>query len=166
MKVFGQNKAPKYSIAQQNCLAIPSKSSGGQVWKSWHQSLVTCFGKQGANTLWVEAWDKYGRNGNAYSQDLAQYMQARGVYLPDSLGQKAGLSGANLMSGLGGFFNVMKYINIALAGGIAIGFLMLIYNVIMNPDKAKKSIGVITEGAMMVTPQGRAVGAASKALPR
>jgi hypothetical protein len=162
--VFGQKGKPKYSIAQQNCLSIPTKSSSGQKWKSWHQSLVTCFGKQGANTLWVEAWDRYGRNGSAYSQDLAQYMQGKGVYLPQGIGQRASLSGANIVNGLGGFFNVMKYINIALAGGIAIGFLMLLYNIIMNPDKAKKSLGVITEGAMMVTPQGRIAGAAKKSL--
>jgi len=93
-------------------------------------------------------------------------MQGKGVYLPQGIGQRASLSGANIVSGLGGFFNVMKYINIALAGGIAIGFLMLLYNIIMNPDKAKKSLGVITEGAMMVTPQGRIAGAAKKSLPQ
>jgi len=169
MKLFSPDKTPKYSVAQQNCLSVPSKSSSGQKWKAWHQSRVACFGKSGANTLWVEAWDRYGRSGNAYSNDLAQYMQGQGVYLPEGLGQKASLTGANITSAFGGFFNAMKYINIALAGGIAIGFLILLYNIIINPDKAKASLGVITEGAMLATPQGRAitaVGGSQKALPR
>lgn len=67
--------------------------------------------------------------------------------------------GANFIGGVGGFVNAMKYINIVVAGGIAIGFLMLLYNLIVNPDKAKQTLGVITEGAMMVTPQGRALSA-------
>jgi len=41
---------------------------------------------------------------------------------------------------------------------------MLLYNIIVNPDKAKKSMSVVTEGvtqgALLATPQGRAITAA------
>ena len=122
--------------------------------------MVRCFGRAGANALFVDAWERYGRrNPNAYSTSLAQYLQGQGVNIGTSFGQQASLMGANFIGGVGGFVNAMKYINIAVAGGIAIGFLMLLYNLIVNPDKAKQTLGVITEGAMMVTPQGRALSA-------
>ena len=55
--------------------------------------------------------------------------------------------------------NFMKILSAVVGGGIAIGFLMLLYTLIVNPDKAKKTMSVVTQGALLATPQGRAISA-------
>ncbi len=150
---------PSFSVQQQNCLSVPQPNSSAGAWAAWHQSLVRCFGKGGANSLFLDAWDRYG--GNAWSVELARYMEAQGVDIGNSVGQSARLMGSNFVSGVGGFFNAMKYINIALGAGIALGFLMLLFNLIYNPEKVGKTMKVVTQGAMLATPQGRIVSAAT-----
>ena len=92
-------------------------------------------------------------------------MQGQGVTLTTSGGESLALTGANFTSSVGGA-NFMKILNIVVVGGIAVGFLMLLYNLIMNPDKAKKTLGVVTEGAMLATPAGRVASVGTKSLPQ
>jgi hypothetical protein len=169
MGIFGQNTAsPNFSTQQRLCLAsVPTTNTTAGGWQQWHQSLVKCFGRAGANDIWMIAWERYGRrNPNAYSTSLAQYMQGQGVTLTTSGGESLALAGANFMSSVGGYFNFMKILNIVVVGGIAVGFLMLLYNLIMNPEKAKKTLGVVTEGAMLATPAGRVASVGTKSLPQ
>ncbi len=84
-------------------------------------------------------------------------MSRQGVQITQGSLEAISLTGANFVSGVGGYFNAIKIVNIAVVGGIAIGFLMLLYTLILNPDKAKKTLNVVTEGAMLASPQGRAV---------
>lgn len=93
-------------------------------------------------------------------------MQGQGVTLTTTGGESLALAGANFMSSVGGYFNFIKILNVVVVGGIAVGFLMLLYNLIMNPDKAKKTLGVVTEGAMLATPAGRVASAGTKSLPQ
>ncbi len=153
------SKGPSFSVEQRSCLnGTPNPQTTASGWQQWHVSLTRCFGRAGANDLWVLAWDRYGReNSNAYSTSLAQYMSRQGVQITQGSLEAISLTGANFVSGVGGYFNAIKIVNIAVVGGIAIGFLMLLYTLILNPDKAKKTLNVVTEGAMLASPQGRAV---------
>ena len=156
-------KAPTYSLTQRACLnSTPTKNSSASSWKQWHSTLIRCFGKSGANDVWVMAWDRYGRsNPNAYSTALATYMQSQGVSISQSGGEHIANAYSNIFSSIGGIFNFMKIVNMVVAGGIAVGFLMLLYTLIVNPDKAKKTMSVITEGALLATPAGRGISAVS-----
>lgn len=162
------NTTPKYSPEQLACLNIPSRSSQASRWQTWHQSLVACVGKGGANALWMSAWDRYGRGTPASTNTtLIRYMQNNaGIDISQGTAEKMGVVGADISDFFGGYAKFSKVVGMVLTGGIVIGFLMLLYNVIVNPDKAKKSIGVITEGAMMATPQGRLASGATKVLPQ
>ena len=162
-----QRREPLYNPVQQGCLSVPTPNSSSQNWLVWHQNLVRCFGRQGANALFVDAWDRYGRtNPDAFSTSLAQYLQGQGIDIGESFGQKAQIFGANLVGSVGGFFNAIGYINIAVGAGIAIGFLMLLFNLIYRPEKAAKTLQVVGQGAMLASPQGRVVSAASSAVPK
>ena len=156
-------KAPTYSLTQRACLnSTPTKNSSASSWKQWHSTLIRCFGKSGANDVWVMAWDRYGRsNSNAYSTALATYMQSQGVSISQSGGEHIANAYSNVFSSIGGIFNFMKIVNMVVAGGIAVGFLMLLYTLIVNPDKAKKTMSVVTEGALLATPAGRGISAVS-----
>ena len=156
-------KAPTYSITQRACLnSTPTKNSSASSWKQWHSTLIRCFGKSGANDVWVMAWDRYGRsNPNAYSTSLGTYMQSQGVSISQSGGEHIANAYSNIFSSIGGVFNFMKIVNMVVAGGIAVGFLMLLYTLIVNPDKAKKTMSVVTEGALLATPAGRGISAVS-----
>jgi len=156
-------KAPTYSVTQRACLnSTPTKNSSASSWKQWHSTLIRCFGKSGANDVWVMAWDRYGRsNPNAYSTALGTYMQSQGVSISQSGGEHIANAYSNVFSSIGGIFNFMKIVNMVVAGGIAVGFLMLLYTLIVNPDKAKKTMSVVTEGALLATPAGRGISAVS-----
>lgn len=156
-------KAPTYSITQRACLnSTPTKNSAAGAWRQWHTTLIKCFGKSGANDIWTLAWDRYGRsNPNAYNTALATYMQSQGVSIAISGGENVAIAYSNIYSSIGGMFNFMKIVNMVVAGGIAVGFLMLLYTLIVNPDKAKKTMSVVTEGALLATPAGRGISAVS-----
>ena len=161
-----KSTSPNFSVEQQSCLnTIPTPVTTPSGWQQWHRNLVKCFGKAGASSVWVMAWDRYGRrNPAAYNTALAQYMQGQGVSIAKSGTENVALAYANIFDFFGGHFNFMKILSAVIGGGIAIGFLMLLYNIIVNPDKAKKSMSVVTEGvtqgALLATPQGRAITAA------
>jgi hypothetical protein len=156
-------KSPTYSVIQRACLnSTPTKNTSASGWKQWHSTLIRCFGKSGANDVWVMAWDRYGRsNPNAYSTALATYMQTQGVSIAQSGGEHIANASSNIYSSIGGMFNFMKIVNMVVAGGIAVGFLMLLYTLIVNPDKAKKTMSVVTEGVLLATPAGRGISAVS-----
>jgi hypothetical protein len=158
-----KSSSPNFSVEQQACLnSTPTPVSNSSIWQQWHMALVKCFGKSGANSVWVMAWDRYGQtSSSAYSTALAQYMQSQGVEIASSGGKNVALASANVLDFFGGHFNFMKTLSWVVGGGIALGFLMLLYTLIVNPDKAKKSMSVVTEGvtqgALLATPQGRAI---------
>ena len=103
---------------------------------------------------------------SAKNSNLVQYMASQGVNIDDSLGDKAVLFGSGISSFFGGYAKFGRAMTFLLAGGISVAFLILLYNIVNNPDKAKKSLGVITEGAMLATPAGRVTSGATKALPQ
>jgi hypothetical protein len=88
-------------------------------------------------------------------------MQSQGINIAQSGGENMALASANIFSAFGGMFNFIKILNMVVAGGIAVGFLMLLYTIIVNPDKAKKTMSVVTEGALLATPAGRGISAVS-----
>jgi hypothetical protein len=164
MGLFDATSAsPNYSVIQRACLtSTPTKNSSASGWKQWHSTLIKCFGKSGANDVWVLAWDRYGRaNPNAYSTALGTYMQSQGISIAQSGGEHIANAGSNIYSSIGGMFNFMKILNMLVVGGIAIGFLMLLYTLILDPEKAKKTMSVVTEGALLATPAGRGISAVS-----
>ena len=160
-------KTPNLTREQKLCTNVPSKFANATKWAQWHTDLKNCFGKDGANSLWTEAWNAYGSSSpSAKNSNLIQYMASQGVNIDDSLGDKAVLFGSGIAGFFGGYAKFGRAMTFLLAGGISVAFLILLYNIVNNPDKAKKSIGVITEGAMLATPQGRIASGATKALPR
>jgi hypothetical protein len=156
-------KTPNFSVIQNACLSsTPTKNTSAGGWQQWHSTLIKCFGKSGANDVWILAWERYGRsNPNAYSTTLGRYMQSQGINIAQSGGENMALASANIFSAFGGMFNFIKILNMVVAGGIAVGFLMLLYTIIVNPDKAKKTMSVVTEGALLATPAGRGISAVS-----
>jgi hypothetical protein len=145
-------KSPNFSVIQNACLSsTPTKNTSAGGWQQWHSTDV-----------WILAWERYGRsNPNAYSTTLGRYMQSQGINIAQSGGENMALASANIFSAFGGMFNFIKILNMVVAGGIAVGFLMLLYTIIVNPDKAKKTMSVVTEGALLATPAGRGISAVS-----
>jgi hypothetical protein len=165
--MFGQkSKSKKWSADQALCIStIPDAGTQSASWLTWHKTLKRCLGKSGANAIWAEAWDSIGsKNPSAYSTSLAKYMQSQGVEIADDVGKKASLGLANFSGFFGGYFNFVKITGLVVGGGVAIAFLALLYNVIVNPEKAKASFGAISQGAMMATPQGRLASGVTKQL--
>jgi hypothetical protein len=74
---------------QQQCLNLPTEFSSSAKWKQWHIALVSCVGKEAANSLWIQLWDIKGSSStNAYDSSLAQYMRTQGVAIEESGGQQ------------------------------------------------------------------------------
>jgi len=143
---------------QQQCLNIPTEFSSSAQWKAWHIALVSCVGKNAANSLWIQLWDTKGRTStNAYSTDLGQYMQSQGVAIDESGGEKVARNLSDLGDWIGGGFKYGRVVGFVLVGGVTVAFLILLFNLIVKPEKAAKSVEVIGDAAMLATPQGRAV---------
>ena len=145
---------------QQLCLRLPTEFSSAAQWKEWHISLVSCVGKNAANSLWIQLWDVKGRtSNNAYDSSLSQYMRTQGVALEESGGEQVARNLSNVSDFIGTSFKFGRGIQFILIGGVSIAFIILLFNLIVNPEKASKTIGVIGDAALLSTPQGRAVGA-------
>lgn len=141
---------------QQQCLNLPNEFSSSAQWQQWHVALVSCVGKQAANSLWIQLWDSKGSSGtNSYSTELSQYMRSQGVAIEETAGQRIARSIGDLGSWFGTGLQFSRAITFLLIGGVSIAFILLLYNIVMNPSKAKQSIGAITEGVTTVVPAGR-----------
>ena len=155
------------ATAQQQCLNIPTEFSSGAQWKQWHISLVSCVGKDAANSLWIQLWDVKGRTStNAYDTSLAQYMIGQGVALEESGGEQVARNMSDLANWIGGGFKFSRGVSFVLVGGVSIAFIILLFNLIVKPEKAAKTISVIGDAAMLGTPTGRVLGGGSKMLQR
>jgi hypothetical protein len=141
---------------QQQCLNLPNEFSSSAQWQQWHVALVSCVGKQAANSLWIQFWDNKGTlNENAYSAELSQYMRSQGVAIEESGGQRIARNIGDLGSWIGTGFQFTRLVTFVLIGGVSVAFLLLLYNIVMNPSKAKQSVDAIANGAANVVPAGR-----------
>lgn len=155
------------ATTQQQCLNIPTEFSSAAQWKQWHISLVSCVGKDAANSLWIQLWDVKGRTStNAYDTSLAQYMRGKGVALEESGGEQVARNLSDLGTWIGGGFKFQRGVVFVLVGGVSVAFIILLFNLIVKPEKAAKTIGVIGDAAMLSTPTGRALGGGTKMLER
>lgn len=140
----------------QICLNIPTAFSSSAQWIEWHKALIGCVGKIPANSLWIQLWDALGRsNTNAYTTTLSQYMQSQGIAVEESGGEVVARNLSDFGNWMGTGFKYARTIQFVLIGGVSLALLMLVYNLVMNPEKAQKSINAIGSTAMLGTPVGR-----------
>jgi hypothetical protein len=127
---------------------IPTVSSNSEVWVQWHKDLKSVFGKKKANSIWVVAWAKRGGiDSPANTRSLSNYMEGQGVDISRTTFSEITESISDFGSG------IFTFGKIALIGGLtvsAIVLLLIMRALLKNPDKS-------IQGAMMFTPQGRAV---------
>ena len=149
------------ATTQQQCLNLPTEFSSAAQWKQWHVSLVSCVGRDAANSLWIQLWDVKGRTStNAYDASLSQYLQTQGVALEESGGEKVARNLSDLGDWIGGGFKFSRGVMFVLVGGVSIAFIILLFNLIVRPEKAAKTINTIGSAAMLAHPAGRAIGGA------
>lgn len=128
---------------------IPTATSSSATWINWHKSLRKFFNKKEANAIWIYAWSKRGGvDSNANDNTLSRYMEKQGVDIERSTLDEIGEGIADLGSGLLSIGKLIILVPLGIAGIIMI---VILVNLIRNP---KKSLNT----AMMLTPQGRAVG--------
>ena len=141
---------------QQQCLNLPTEFSSSAQWQQWHIALVTCVGRQAANSLWIQLWDAKGSaNANAFSTELSAYMRSQGVAIEETAGQQIARNMGDIGSWIGTGIQFSRVVTFVLVGGITIAFIALLYNIIQNPTKAKESLGAVGSAASTVMPAGQ-----------
>lgn len=67
--------------------SIPSSKWSCTDWVNYHKELMNKTGKQNANSLWLKAWQAFGKkgaSGNCKSQDFIEYFKIQGIDLTES----------------------------------------------------------------------------------
>jgi len=119
---------------------IPRLESTQEEWISWHKSLKSNFGLQNANALWVKAWKKYGSPG-ANTNDLRTYLSKQGIEVNKDAWQSIVDKGVGISDYIGSYFQVAKYMGIALGVIVIAGIGMTIYNIAKNPIGNASKVG-------------------------
>lgn len=130
---------------------IPTASSKSEEWVQWHKDLKKIFGRKKANSIWVIAWAKRGGiNSPANTNALSSYMKGEGVDIQRTTWEEIGESISDIGSGI---FTIWKWG--AIIGMTIVGLVLLriFVELMKNPNKT-------IQGAMLLTPQGRAVAGA------
>ncbi len=130
---------------------IPTASSKTEEWVQWHKDLKKIFGRKKANSIWVIAWAKRGGiNSPANTNALSSYMKGEGVDIQRTTWEEIGESISDIGSGI---FTIWKWG--AIIGMTIVGLVLLriFVELMKNPNKT-------IQGAMLLTPQGRAVAGA------
>jgi len=126
---------------------IPKDGSTQEEWISWHKALKSNFGAQNANALWIKAWKKYGSPG-ANTNDLRTYASNQGIEISRDAWQTIYDKGIGITDYFGSFFQVAKYMGIALGVVIIGGIGMAVYNIAKQPgETAGKALGAASKGA-------------------
>lgn len=123
--------------------SMPTKSSSGEAWIEWHKKMKRTLGKKNANLTWVKAWDlRGGKNSNASTNSLRNYMKDEGVEVDKTTLQSVTDFGGDALDFVGGVFNVGKLIFLVVIGVIVGGLALLVWGLLKNPIK---SIGAVAD---------------------
>ena len=124
------------------CLNIPTSQSDVSFWIEWHRALKRCVGPNKANSLWTDAWGRFGSEGkNTY--ELRQYLTSQGItieqgvlaHYTDALGGVGSFIGTNIKFG-----QIMGMsLGIILVGGVG----MIIYQMTKSPENITRSVAAI-----------------------
>ena len=130
---------------------IPNANSSSATWINWHKTLRKFFNKKEANAIWVYAWSKRGGIDNeSNDRTLSKYMEKQGVDIARSDLDEIGEGFLDFRDGLLSIGKWMIIIPLGIAGVI---MLLIIIQLFRSPKKSMNT-------AMMLTPQGRALGVA------
>lgn len=135
---------------------MPTRSSSAEQWQLWHKAILTEFGRDRANNLWLEAWEKRGNN-QANDEELRAYLQKNGISLDKDWQDATVDFAAGVVGGLGDFIgNIQR--NIMIVGILVLVIIAgLLVAVAKNPE--------LLQQAASLTPAGRA-GKLAKGLKR
>ena len=124
------------------CLNIPTSQSDVSFWIAWHRALKKCVGSNKANSLWTDAWGRFGSDDkNTY--DLRQYLTGEGITIEQGVLAQA----TDVIGGVGSFIGrgakfgqVMGMaLGIILVGGVG----MIIYQMTKSPENITRSVAAI-----------------------
>jgi hypothetical protein len=127
---------------------IPTASSSDEQWIAWHKKLKKPFNKKIANEVFLYAWSKRGGvDSKANTRKLSNYLESQGIDIERSTLDNIGEGIADVGSGILSFGKWMIIIPLGIGGLLLI---MILVKLMRNPNQS-------IQGAMMLTPQGRAI---------
>ena len=115
------------------CLNIPGKNSSAAQWKSWHQSLKACVGKNNANQLFLMQYDKVGFDSTT---ELRGYMKSQGVDLDRDVVDRLTDTGMGVYNWVGGVFEFTSGIATIVILMVLGAMGVLLYKMAQDPDTA------------------------------
>jgi hypothetical protein len=127
---------------------IPTASSSDEQWIAWHKKLKKPFNKKIANEVFLYAWSKRGGvDSKANTRKLSNYLESQGIDIERSTLDNIGEGIVDVGSGILSFGKWMIIIPLGIGGLLLI---MILVKLMRNPNQS-------IQGAMMLTPQGRAI---------
>ena len=130
---------------------IPTGSSESQDWIQWHKDLKKLFPKKQANSIWTYAWSKRGGVDSAANTiALSRYMDKQGVDIQRTSLAEIGESISDFGNGI---LSIGKWFTIIGTGIVVLILLRIVIALTKNPNKTVSQVALLT-------PQGRAIGAA------
>lgn len=114
---------------------VPTKTSRGDDWMNWYDSLKTNFGRKKANELFVKAW-RYRGSTSANTSALRDHLEKEGgLKVQGSTLDDLVDMGGDVADFFGDIFVAGKWISIGLATVTAVGLGLLIFNIAKEPGK-------------------------------
>jgi hypothetical protein len=111
---------------------IPQRGDTADVWKNWHETLKSNFGKKTANQLFIQNWKVRGTT-SVSTNSLRDYLKDNGIEISTTAIQDIVDKGSDITDFFGDTFKVGKYIGISLAVIVVGGLAFAIYNAAKNP---------------------------------
>ena len=135
------------------CLNLPGVHSSAAQWKSWHQALRKCVGKENANGLFNMQYDKVGYDSTT---ELRTYMKSQGVDLDRDALDRLTDTGMGVYNWVGGMFNFTSGVGMVVVVMIVGAVGVLLYKMAQDPDTAVRvGSAVATKGkSEMITGGG------------
>ena len=120
---------------------IPTKTTTAEAWLEWHKELKDYFGLKSANALWLKAWGKVG-NGND-NETLRTYLKTQGITISTGILATAEDSASGVLDSIGSALSIGKYAGLAIGGVVLVLGVILVFNIVKDPNRAIASAGAL-----------------------
>ena len=124
---------------------IPSQESQSEQWKLWHEALRKRFGRDRANNLWLEAWQRRGDD-EANDEDLRTYLLKQGIRLDKDWKDAAVDFGSGVVTGVGDIFGTIRRNMMILAILVLVIVAGVLVAILKNPELLKTAVSLHPAG--------------------
>lgn len=115
---------------------IPNISTSDTGWIQYYKDLKASFGKRNAVSIWVKTWSaRGGKNSNANSNTLRDYMEKQGVEIDAGGLAKIIDFGDDIVDTVTTVFKMGAILVFATIGISILGFSMILFNLAKEPAK-------------------------------